>query len=622
MRRPDAPDWRSPQADPDATVILPRIGETPLPSVGEMAQPFVADSESTAVLPILGAPAFGTPADPSATTEVIPRIDPDDKGDGGGATTESVARSSGIMALGSLVSRATGFLRTAAIGAAIGGSLVGNAYQVANTLPNMLYELLLGGILSSVVVPLLVAAKTRDKDGGEAFTQRLLTAATVLLGAATVLAVLVAPLLTAFFADDKTTSSTRSLTTTLAYLLLPEIFFYGLAALMAAVLNTRGRFGAPMWAPILNNVTVIVTAVVFLLLPGPASLQPSTITGTQVLVLGVGTTLGIVLQAMALWPALRQVGFRWKWRFDLRGSGLGEAGRLGSWMFVYVGVSQLGLLPVIKIANYAGLRGGPGPAIHNDAFLLFMMVHGIVAVSILTALLPRMSAAAAEGRFGEVTRNLSLGARLSSVVLVPATAAYVVLGVPLAVTAFQWGEFTHGQAVSTGYATMAAAIGLVPFAISQMQIFVFYALRDTKTPALLNIPIVVAKIAFDLCVLFLVPPKYIVIGLQCGNTVSYLVAVAVTGWVLRGRLGNLETRGIMRTIIRLGLASVVAGLVGWAVSAGLQAGLGTGKLGSLAALVVGGLVLIAVYAFVALRLRVTEVVELAGTVRRRLPGGR
>ncbi|GAA3393923.1 murein biosynthesis integral membrane protein MurJ [Cryptosporangium minutisporangium] len=520
----------------------------------------------------------------------------------------------------SLLSRATGFIRTAAIGAAIGGGLVGNAYQVANTLPNMLYELLLGGILTSVVVPLLVAAKKRDADGGEAFTHRLLTAATLLLAAATALALLSAPLLTAFFADEETTSASRQLTTTLAYLLLPEIFFYGLSALLGAVLNTRNEFAAPAWAPILNNITVIVTAAVFLLLPGPATLTPSTITGAQVAVLGIGTTLGIVLQAFALWPSLRKVGFRWKWRFDLRGSGLGEARRLGAWMFVYVGVSQLGLIPVIKIANWAGNRGGPGPIIHNNAFLLFMMVHGIVAVSILTALLPRMSAAAADRDFGEVTRNLSLGARLSSVVLVPATAAYLVLGIPLAVTAFRWGNFTQDEAISTGYATMAAGIGLVPFAISQMQIFAFYALRDTKTPALLNIPVVVAKLLFDLGVFLWVPTEWIVVGLQCGNTVSYIVAVLISGRLLKRRLGGLDTLSVTRTITRLGVAAVVAGLLSWAVAYGIQSVLGIGKAGAFVSLVVGGLVLVGVYAVVALRLRVPEVVEFANTVKRRLPG--
>jgi putative peptidoglycan lipid II flippase len=524
------------------------------------------------------------------------------------------------MAIGSLISRATGFLRIAAIGAAIGGAAVGDAYQVANTLPYMTYELLLGGILTSVVVPLIVKARKTEADGGEAFTHRLLTAATLMLAAAATFAVLAAPLLTWGFTDEKTGADGRALITALAYLLLPEIFFLGLAALLAAVLNSRNHFAAPMWAPILNNLTVIVTAVVFLVVPGPRVPTPSTITAAQVAVLGIGTTLGIIFQSLALWPALRKVGFRWRWRFDLRGAGLGEAVRLGSWALVYVGISQIGLIPVIRIAKYAGDRGGPGPFIHNNAFLLFMMVHGVVAVSILTALLPRMSAAAAENRHADIAGHLSLGARLASVVLVPATAAYFALGVPLAVTTFQWGSFTSAQAHATGLALMAAGIGLVPFAISQMQIFAFYAMRDTKTTALLNIPVVITKLIFDVGVLLLVPVDYVVVGLMWGNTVSYIVAVLISGRRLRQRIGAVELSRITRTLTRLAVASAVAGVIAWALSYGVQAWLGDGKLGSSVALVVGGTALAVAFVAGAVFLRISEVTEVWGTLRRRIPG--
>jgi len=567
----------------------------------------VNPDDTTQALPVVGLP------DDDATA-VIPAVEPADEGAG------SVARNSGLMAIGSIVSRGTGFVRNAAIAAALGGKLVGNAYQVANTLPNMIYELLLGGILTSVVVPLIVKARKTDKDGGEAFTHRLLTAATVLLALATICAVLLAPLIAWVFTSDETSADSRGLITVLAYLLLPEIFFYGIAALLAAVLNTRNHFAAPMWAPILNNITVIITAFVFMALPSPDKLTPSTITPSQIAVVGIGTTLGIVFQSCALWPALRKVGFRWKWRFDFYGVGLGEAVRLGSWALVYVGVSQVGLLPVIWFANNAGERGGPGPIIHNNAFLLFMMVHGIVAVSILTALLPRMSAAATEERWGDVSANLSLGTRLSSVVLVPATAAYVALGVPLAITAFQFGRFEPEDARATGFAVMAAAVGLVPFAISQMQIFAFYAMRDTKTPALLNIPVVVAKVAFDLGVWLLLPAEYVVVGLMFGNTLSYLVAVVISGRLLRKRIGALDTGRISQTLVRLSIAAAVAGAVGWALAYGVQAWLGDGKLGSFVALLVGGLALGVAFVAGAVFLRIREVTEVWSTVRRRVPG--
>jgi putative peptidoglycan lipid II flippase len=287
-------------------------------------------------------------------------------------------------------------------------------------------------------------------------------------------------------------------------------------------------------------------------------------------------------------------------------------------MIAYVGVSQVGVFAVVWIAQWGADHGGPGPAIHNNAFLLFMMVHGIVAVSILTALLPRMSAAAAEGRFADVATNMSLGTRLSSVVLVPATAAYLALGVPLAVSMFTWGNFKLDQAQDTGLAVMAAGVGLVPFAISQMQIFAFYAMRDTKTPALLNIPVVAAKIVFDLGVLFLLPPEHIVVGLMCGNTVSYVVSVVISARLLRQRVGSLDGAHTAQTLTRLSMASAVAGGIAWALSLGIQAWLGSDRLGSVTALVVGGLALIAVFVAGAIFLRVREVTEVWGTVRRKV----
>ena len=594
---------------PDATTSE---STTPEGTTSEGAATEVTASERAVSDGAAAAESSATP-DANASTEVS--IDGPAP-----ATAGSVARNSSVMAVGSLVSRATGFLRTAAIGAAIGGIGVGTSYQVANTLPNQVYELLLGGILTSVVVPLLVKARKQDPDGGDAYTHRLLTLTAVLLGIATFLAIVAAPLLTLFFVDSGTPDAKRVLITTLAYLLLPEIFFYGLAAVLAAVLNTRNSFAAPMFTPILNNVVVIATAVLFVMLPGPHPPTPNTITGLQVAVLGIGTSLGVLCQAAALWPALRKVGFRWKWRFDLRGSRLGEAGHLAGWMLVYVATSQVGVFVILRLASLNDDRGGPGPFIHNDAFLLFMMVHGIVAVSVITALLPRMSAAAVDGRFGEVAANLSLGTRLCSVVLVPATAAYLVLGVPLAVTAFQWGAFSPGSARDVGLATIAAGIGLVPFAVSQLQIFAFYALRDTKTPALINIPVVVAKVIVAWVLYMVLPPHLTVVGLMTANTVSYLVAVVASAWLLRRRLGRLDSMRILRTLTRLTLAAVVAGAIGWAIGYSLQAWLGTGKLGSFVAVVVGGVALVAAFAAGTVLLRVREVTDLAGSLRTRIPG--
>ncbi len=224
----------------------------------------------------------------------------------------SLLASSRTMAIASLASRVTGFLRSVALAAALGVGLVGDAYNGANSFPNMVYELLLGGVLSSVLIPLLVHAQEHDQDGGDAYTARLLSVATAALGVATLLAVLAAPWLADAFVSEP---AQRSLTALFASLLLPEIFFYGLGAMFTAVLNTRGVYGPGAWAPVLNNVITLVTVGVFLALPGPKTLTPLTITTAQVLVIGIGTTLGIVGQAVVLWPFLKRTGFHWHWRF-------------------------------------------------------------------------------------------------------------------------------------------------------------------------------------------------------------------------------------------------------------------------------------------------------------------
>jgi putative peptidoglycan lipid II flippase len=589
----------TPRYDPDATVLLP-----------------VVPADATVVLPVYQPNA---PYPPSGPPGGPPPPGGDAEDDG-----RSVARNSAAMAVGSIVSRITGFLRSAVLAAALGAAAVSNDYNLANTVPNQVYELLLGGVLASVIVPLLVRARRRDADRGEAYTQRLLTLATIFLAAATVLAVLCAPLIGLLFHNKDTTPAGQHLTSVFSYLLLPEIFFYGMAALVAAILNTRGHFAAPMWTPILNNIVVIATGVLFMLLPTvthPPS--PDTISTLQILVLGVGTTLGIAVQAAGLLPALRRVGFRWKARWDWRELRLRELGRISSWMLVYVVISQVALVLVLWISNRAGSQRvngelAPGPAIFNNAYLIFMMANGIVAVSIMTALMPRMSAAAADHRWDDLTRHLSLGTRLSSVILIPTSVAYIVLGRQLGVTLFGWGDYAGKPAIDTGWVIAAAGIGLVPFAISQLQLFSFYAMPDTKTPAILNIPVAALRIVLDLILLVALPVVWVDAGLMIGNAISFVLAVAVGYWLLRRKIGGLDLTGTMTTLGKLTAAALIAAVPTLLVALILQHWLGLGKVGSLVGLVVGGLVLIVVYLAAAVALRVREINDVWAMVRGRL----
>jgi putative peptidoglycan lipid II flippase len=531
----------------------------------------------------------------------------------------SLARNSAVMAAGSIASRITGLLRTVIIAAAIGAKIVAGDYTLANTLPNMVYELLLGGVMSSVIVPLLMRARTRDEDKGEAYAQRLLSLATIFLGAATLAAVAAAPLLTVLFRTSKNTAADSHLITVLSYLLLPEIFFYGVAALVAAILNTRGHFAAPMWTPILNNIVVILTAGLFMLLPtASGTLTPETITALQVLVLGGGTTLGIVAQAAGLFPALRKVGFRWRWRWDWRQLQLRQLAHTSAWMLGYVIVNQISVAIILKISNLALHNGGSGPIVYSNAYLIFMMANGIVAVSIMTALMPRMSAAAAQQRFKDLTEHLSLGIRLSSVILIPATVAYLVLGRQLAVTIFDWGKYQQQDAIWTGWVIAAAGLGLVPYALTQMQLFAFYAMPDTKTPTLLNVPICIFRVLLTVLLYRILPAVWVNAGLMIAMAVSYVIAAVIGNWLLRKRIGELGFGPVLRTLLRLALAAAVAAVPTALITLIVQHLLGLGKAGSIVGLLLGAVVLVVVYLAAAVALQVKEISQVWGMVRGRV----
>ncbi len=607
----------------EPTAVLRPVGEgahrAPDPHGELPTQPLDPRLTDPANAPTVHLPLVTPRVEVVADAPVVEQTAPP-PGPGDDESTGAVVRNSSTMAILSLVSRATGFLRAAAIAAAIGGFAVGDDYTLANNLPNQIYELLLGGVLASVLIPTLVRARKEEPDRGEAYAQRLLTLAVVAIGAATLVVVLAAPLLTAVYTlgNDRVTDTDRDLITLLAYLLLPEIFFYGLAGIFAAILNVRGHFAAPMWTPILNNVVIIATAGVFLLVPGPGLPTPDTITLAQVLVLGIGTTLGIVVQSLGLWPALRKAGFRWKWRFDFGKLNLRELGRLGSWMLLYVAVNQIGITVVMVLAKNNALRGGDGPAVFNNAFLIFMMAHGIVAVSVITALMPRISSAAADGRFGDVTDQLSQGTRLASVILMPAAAIYVVLGQPLAVTLFDWGQYDYDTALATGWVVSAAGLGLLPFALSQMQTSVFYALRDTRTPALVNIGGVGVRLVLDVAFYFILPIAAVTASLMVGTALSFVAALVMGYWLLRSRLGRLGLAKIADTLTRLAGAAVAGGILAFAVSWGIGQVLDPGKVLGVVQLVTGTTVLLVTYAAVALALRVPEVRQFAGLIKRKL----
>ena len=569
-------------------------------------------------------PAGSAAADTALGSDVAPTSVP-----GGTAATPrratSMARSSSVMAMGTIVSRFTGFVRTAVLLYAIGTQNLGDAYNVANTVPNAVYNLALGGILTSVVVPLLVkAAKTRS-DGGEAYDQRIFTLGVLALGGITVLATAAAVPITAIYGHGMANAATYHLTVIFTYFFLPQIFFYGVSSLAGAILNARGSFAAPMWTPIVNNVVVSLVGVALILTAG-MNRTPENISTADIRLLGIGTTLGIVLQTAAMWPSMRRVGFRWRPRFDFRRAEVTEIGRMGGWMFFYIVVTQLSFLATTIVSNAAGAQvcktcAGAGFAAFSNAWQLFQLPYAIVGVSVITAMLPRMSGHAATAAYRLLTRDFSAATRLSSVIVVPAAMILAVLGPPLAEAVFGHGSTSPASARYLGVIFGVFCLGLLPYTLFNLLLRAFYAMHDSRTPALIGAVSMAVRIAASFLALAILPPADVVAGLGVGFGLSSLVMTVCLWRVLSRRVGGLDTRRINVTLLRMHVAAVPGTVFAIAASVVIGAVAPSGTAGSFATVVVGGTGGLLLYLVAARMLKVSEVGELTRSLRARFGAG-
>jgi putative peptidoglycan lipid II flippase len=474
-------------------------------------------------------------------------------------TPPSLAKASGSMAVATLVSRITGFVWKIQLAWVAGLTVVNDSFTVANTLPNIVYELLLGGVLASVVVPLLVRSQD-DPDGGQEYTNRLLTVGMTMLLAGTVVAVALAPLFTRLYMDDSTGQANSELATAFAYLLLPEIVFYGLFALLSAVLQAKHVFGPTAWAPVINNLVIMATIGVYAVVPGEISLNPVRMGDVKLLVLGIGVTLGIAVQAVVLLPALRRTGFRfrWTWGIDAR---LKEFGGLALWILGYVAISQLGMIVTTRVLT-AGASGGA--AIYSNAWLLFQLPYGVIGVSLLTAIMPRLSRAAADGDTGKLIDDLSLGSRLSTVMLVPISAILTIAGSAIGVALFSYGNAGVANAERLGTALAFSAFGILPYALVMLQLRVFYAMKDARTPTLIMVVMTAVKIPLMYLIAGRLRPEDVVIGVMLVNALSFVVGAVLGQMWLWVRLGRLQSMRVVKVILQ----TIVAGGAGVALAFG------------------------------------------------------
>ena len=608
--RPHRSPAPGPPGSPPGWRRVPRTTGYPPPGPAQPSRPQPTFTPTPARAP--GAP--GTPGPPG--------------GPGGGprgpqgqpAPTHrsSLVRSGAGMAVGTLVSRGTGFLRTLVLVFATGTLALGNAYNNANTLPNTVYYLMLGGIFTSVVVPLLVRAAKRDPDRGEAYTQRLFTlGALALLGVTVVATLLAAPLVTLYAPTIH--GSEHNLMVVWAYFFIPQIFFYGMSSLIGAILNTRGRFAAPMWAPVVNNLVVIVFGGLYVATVG-LDKTPSNISATGVQLLGIGTTLGVVAQTVALFPSLRAAGFRWRPALGFRPGEVSEMGRMAGWMSVYV-ISQWAGNLVVQILANAASAGRNGYSAYSIAWQLFQLPYAIIGISVITALLPRMSEHASGRRYSLVRDDFSIGVRLASVLVVPAAIYLAVLGGPIAELLFSYGSNSSVEARYIGQVFGLFALGLVPYMLTQLQLRVFYSFQDSRGAAFVGLLIMCVSIAASLVAWSILPGAAVVAGLAVAYGLANLTGT-VAGWtLLLRRVGSLDGRAIARSLTRMHLATV-PGLV-FAVAVMVGAGRilhNPSPAYGLVVTVVGGGGATALYALSARSLRVAEFGFLTKTIAARFGG--
>ncbi|MGW7278414.1 murein biosynthesis integral membrane protein MurJ [Streptomyces sp. NPDC054844] len=541
-----------------------------------------------------------------------------------GGRAGGLLKSSAVMAAGTMVSRLTGFLRSAMIVSALGLALLGESFQIAYQLPTMIYILTVGGGLNSVFVPQLVRAMKEDKDGGEAFANRLLTLVMVALGVLTALAMLAAPLLVRALSNPVASNPAANETAvTFTRYFLPSIFFMGVHVVMGQILNARGRFGAMMWTPVLNNIVIIVTLGTFIWVYGTAGDSGMTVQNIPPegeRLLGVGVLLGLVVQALAMIPYLRETGFKLRLRFDWKGHGLGKAAMLAKWTILFVLANQAGALVVTQLATASVTDTnipGTGFSAYANAQLIWGLPQAIITVSLMAALLPRISRSASENDGGAVRDDISQGLRTTAVAIVPVSFGFVALGVPMCTLIF--GSSGTGAATNMGYMLMAFGLGLVPYSVQYVVLRAFYAYEDTRTP-FYNTVIVAAvnATAAGLCY-FLLPARWAVVGMAASYGLAYVIGVGIAWRRLRKRLGgDLDGARVLRTYARLCLASVPAALLSGAACYAISRALGQGVLGSFAALLAGGLLLFGVFFVAARRMRIEEVNSLVGMVRGRL----
>lgn len=477
------------------------------------------------------------------------------------ASSADVTRASAWMALGTLVSRVTGFLRALLLIWAIGTGLNGDIFNSANTVPNALYILVAGGVFNVVLVPQLVRTMRTDADGGDAYANRVITLGLLVLGVATAVLMFAAPLLvrlvfdSGLFADGL--EDQRASALWLMYLCVPQVFFYGAFVLVGQVLNARGRFGPMMWAPIVNNLVACVALVGYMVMFGREGGDGGFSLGES-LVLGIGSTLGIVAQAAVLVPYLRAAGFHYRPRFDFRGVGLGHTLKLGAWTLASIVVNQVAFIVVNRLGTKGNLDGAAsgetssGSTIYNLGYIVSQVPHGVITVSLATAIMPTLTALAHSRDYGRFLDTIADTTRTALFLLVPIAVAIACLGHDLALSISLGAASDGGRAIGNTIVALAPAI--VVYSLMFLLIRAFYADEDTRVPFVVQSIVAVTNVTIGVTLTRAVSPEHVAPALGVALSSAYLVGALVALVWVRRRFGPIIDASVIGFLVRLALA--------------------------------------------------------------------
>jgi putative peptidoglycan lipid II flippase len=478
-------------------------------------------------------------------------------------------RASSVMAIGTIISRITGFIGGVIMIATLGTALLADAFNVANTMPNILYNLLVGGALTAIFVPQLVRAFD-DADGGHLFASRLVTTISGILLVLVIIGVIFAPQLVYIYAPSFSTpgfETEREIAIAFTRYCLPQIFFLGLFTMLGQVANARGSFAPLMWAPIANNLVVIVVFSAFLI-KWP-SVNVDSITSTQIQILGWGTTAGIIVQALILIPVVKRSGIKIRPKWGV--AGLGKSFSLAGWTLVYVLISQIGYLITVNVATTAavdsakaGITTGVGFTPFKNAYLIMLLPYSIVTISIVTALLPHMSKLAINKKVEDVKEQLLRAIKTVAVLTIPSSVAFLLFG-PLITEVLFFG-IDKNDGIYIGYVLSALSLGLVAFSINLVLIRGFNAFEDTRTQVWSILIINIISVGLSYLFLAVLPSDWVTVGLGFAFSVSYLIGLFITLRLLKKHTGTIHVREFIGQHGRLLLAALIAMLPIFAIS--------------------------------------------------------